>query len=286
MTGNAAKWYIELPGGSFTSFANLANIFLNHFQLPIRYDAGTELLGTFRQDKATHISDHIQEWRRRKRLIKAKIPPEYRLEWFLKSLQPEISKDVSMSGVYSEEQAIFRAQQLELIYSQSGILQKYLPDAPGSKVDIAKSKPGPHADGIVGSVDTTTMNLLNHLQQLSLQTASNNQVTSYDSPASQNSSINVVQSDNPKGNQSSNGKKKRRSKKKNPDGKPDANKSDNNVGGGRNESRKKVKFHCKVCSGDHLTHLYPNIEGAQRLLGQQGTSSSQAVLTNPFPQVL
>ena len=55
-----------------------------------------------------------------------------------------------MSGVYSEEQAIFRAQQLELIYSQSGILQKYLPDAPGSKVDIAKSKPGPHTDGIVG----------------------------------------------------------------------------------------------------------------------------------------
>ena len=75
LTGNAAKWYIELPGGSFTSFADLANIFLNHFQLPVRYDAGTELLATFRQDKATHISDHIQEWRRRKRLIKAEIPP-------------------------------------------------------------------------------------------------------------------------------------------------------------------------------------------------------------------
>ena len=215
LTGNAAKWYIELPGGSFTSFADLANIFLNHFQLPVRYDAGTELLATFRQDKATHISDHIQEWRRRKRLIKAEIPPEYRLEWFLKSLQPEISKDVSMSGVYSEEQAIFRAQQLELIYSQSGILQKYLPDAPGSKVDLAKPKPGPHADGIVGSVDSTTVNLLNQLQQLSLQTAPNNQVTMSNPHASQNSSINAVQSDNPKGNQNSNGKKKGRGKKKN-----------------------------------------------------------------------
>ncbi len=164
LTGNAAKWYIEFPGGKFTSFADLANIFLNHFQLPIRYDAGTELLATFRQDRATHISDHIQEWRRRKRLIKAEIPPEYRLEWFLKSLIPEISKDVSMSGVYFEEQAIFRAQQLELIYSQSGILQKYLPDSPGSKVDAAKPKPSPHTDGIVGSVDTNTVNLLNQLQ--------------------------------------------------------------------------------------------------------------------------
>ena len=79
-----------------------------------------------------------------------------------------------MSGVYYEEQAIFRAQQLELIYSQFGILQKIFPDAPGSKVDIAKSKPGPHADGIIGSVDTNAMNLLSQLQQLSLQTAPNN----------------------------------------------------------------------------------------------------------------
>jgi len=183
--------------------------FLNHFQLVVRYDDGIELLATFRQDKATHISDHIQEWRWRKRLIKAKIPPKYHLEWFLKSLQPEISKDVSMSGVYYEDQAIFRAQQLELIYSQSGILQKYLPDAPGSKVDLAKPKPGPHADGIIGLVDTSTMNLLNQLQQLSLQTASNNQVTSSNPLASQTSLINAVQSKNPKGNQNSNGKKER-----------------------------------------------------------------------------
>ena len=65
-----------------------------------------------------------------------------------------------MSGVYSEEQAIFRAQQLELIYSQSGNVQKYFPDAPRSKVDIAKSKTGPHADGIIGLVDTNAVNLL------------------------------------------------------------------------------------------------------------------------------
>ena len=202
----------------------------------------------------------------------------------MKSLQPEISKDVSISGVYSEEQAIFRAQQLELIYSQYGILQKYLPDAPGSKVDIAKSKPGPHGEGIIGSVDTNAVNLLSQLQQLSLQTASNNQVTSSTTSSSKPSLINVIQSNNPKGNQNSNGKKKGRGKKKNQDGKADTNKSGNNAGGGRNESKKKVKFPCKLCSGDHLTHLYPKIQDAHRLLGQQGASSSQAVLTNPFPQ--
>ena len=74
LTGNAAKWYIELTGGSFDNFGDLATIFLNHFQLPVHYDAGSELLANFKQDDATHISDHIQEWRRRKRLIKAHIP--------------------------------------------------------------------------------------------------------------------------------------------------------------------------------------------------------------------
>ena len=59
LTGNAAKWYTELAGGSFDTFGDLATIFLNHFQLPVCYDAGTELLANFKQDDATHISDHI-----------------------------------------------------------------------------------------------------------------------------------------------------------------------------------------------------------------------------------
>ena len=119
---------------------------------------------------------------------------------------------------------------------------------------------------------------------MSLQTAYNNKVTSSNPSSSQPSLVNAVQSTNPKGNQNSNGKKKGRGKKKSQDAKTDANKSSNNAGGGRNESKTKVKFPCKLCSGDHLIHLCPKIEDAQHLLRQQGTSSSQAVLTNPFPQ--
>jgi hypothetical protein len=33
--------------------------FLNHFQLPMRYNVGIELLTNFEQTKADHISDHI-----------------------------------------------------------------------------------------------------------------------------------------------------------------------------------------------------------------------------------
>jgi hypothetical protein len=105
-----AKWYIELPSGAYGTFSHLVMVFHNHFQLPIHYDAGLELLSTLRQDTATHISDHIQEWRRRKRLIKTPIPPKFLLEWFLKSFHAPISKDIATSGVTTEEEPIFRVQ--------------------------------------------------------------------------------------------------------------------------------------------------------------------------------
>jgi hypothetical protein len=59
-----------------------------------------------------------------------KVPPTFFLEWFLKSLVPCVSKDVATSRVFFEEEAIMRAQQLELIYSQSDMLYEILPDAP------------------------------------------------------------------------------------------------------------------------------------------------------------
>ena len=138
-------------------FNDLAMTFLNHFQLLVSYDVGTKLLSTFWQDKSTHISNHIQEWCRRKRLIKSFIPLEFLLEWFLKLLLPYIAKDVSTSGVQNEEKVIFRAQELDLIYAQSDLLYKIIPNAPRSSFD-PKVKPGPHADGIVGcaSVDSVT----------------------------------------------------------------------------------------------------------------------------------
>ena len=118
------------------------------------------MLYTFRQNKATHISDHIQEWRRWKSLIEAIIPLEFLLEWFLKSLFPYISNDVSTLGVTNEEEAILRAQQLDLIYSQSGILYEIILEAPRPTHDAEKPKLGPHADGVVGSVNSPTIESL------------------------------------------------------------------------------------------------------------------------------
>ena len=64
LMGPVEKWYIQLSGGTYRTFNDLNITFLNHFQLPVHYDASIELLSTFRQEKAMHISYHIQEWHR------------------------------------------------------------------------------------------------------------------------------------------------------------------------------------------------------------------------------
>jgi hypothetical protein len=63
LTVSTTKWYIELPRASFHDFNSLAMSFLTHFQLPIHYKMGTELLTSLRQTDYVHISDHIHEWR-------------------------------------------------------------------------------------------------------------------------------------------------------------------------------------------------------------------------------
>jgi hypothetical protein len=135
LIGSVMKWYIELDRLRYSSFVELPMAFLNHFQLPVRYDSCIELLANFEQTTVDHISDHIQEWRSQKSLIKVPVPLAFLLEWFLKSLVPQLSKYVAMSGVFSEEDAIMRAQQIELIYSQSSLLYNILPNAPCSILD-------------------------------------------------------------------------------------------------------------------------------------------------------
>jgi hypothetical protein len=168
LMGVASKWYIELPGETYGTFNQMVLVFLNHFQFLFCYDVKIEKKLTFHQDKSMHILDHIQEWNKQKRLIKAYIPLEFLLEWFLKYLLAYISKDVSTYEVKYEEEAIFKAQQLDLIYAQSGMLYEILPDAPGSNYDPRKNL-GPQVDGIIGSANTKTTNLvMNQLKYLSL----------------------------------------------------------------------------------------------------------------------
>ena len=70
----------------------------------------------------------------------------------------------------NEEEAILRAQKLDLIYSQSRILYEIIPDAPRPMHNVEKPKPGPHADGVVGSVKSPTVEYLaKQLHELSIK---------------------------------------------------------------------------------------------------------------------
>ena len=101
-----------------------------HFQFPIRYETGSHFLTSMKQDTATHISNHIHEWRRRCRLIKFEIPNELLNERFTKSFIKTIVADIAMGGCVTEDQAIACDQYLDLVYSQSGMLYEIFPDAP------------------------------------------------------------------------------------------------------------------------------------------------------------
>ena len=52
------------------------------------------------------------------------------LDWFLKTLIPPISKDISFEHPQYKEEAILKAQQFDLIYAQPRYLYTIIPCAP------------------------------------------------------------------------------------------------------------------------------------------------------------
>jgi hypothetical protein len=278
LTGSAAKWYIELPRASFQDFNSLAMSFLTHFQLPIRYETGTELLTSLRQTNSVHISDHIHEWRRRRRLIKAIIPDQLLAEWFTKSLLPPIARDVAMGGVVTEEEAIARAQYLDLVYSQSGTLYELIPNATHATTDPSKPSSTSHADGVIGSVKTQSTSQSTGTTQRSTSTSAPSSTTpSSTSPQTQVSEVNTVQS---APSQQSGGKKKTRNKpKKNNNNEQPKNQTQTPAAG--KQPQRKPKFPCLICGDDHYTRDCPHRDEVAKIF--KG-NSQPVVLTQPFPQ--
>ena len=203
-----------------------------------------------------HISDHIQEWHRRKRLINAFTPPEFLLEWFLKYLFPYIAKDVSTSKMKNEEQVIFRSQQIDLVNAQFGLLYEIIPNTPRSNFN-PNLKPGPHADGIVGSARAKPVSLVtNQMNNLYVNQPVLGQAMTSSHPT-QIAKVLLVQSSNQKGNQQP-GQNKKKGKNNRKGGNKNDNdnndKNNNNVGGTRNLS---VRLNFLVRCVQMITSLAP-----------------------------
>jgi hypothetical protein len=274
------KWYIELPRGFFTDFNTLAMAFLTHYQLPIRYEMGTKILSSFKQTKATHISDHIHEWRRRRRLIKLELPDQLLAEWFMKSFMNDIARDIAMGGVVTEEQAISRAQYLDLVYSQTGTLYDLLPDAPRPSTTATSTTPvASHAaDGVIGTF---------HAQPHSIQASSNNpksvasnvqNASSPTPPTDKTSEVNSVQSTPAGKNKSKKGKGKNKEDKNNPQSEKTKTQPVDD------KDKRKPRYPCLICGDDHYTKDCPRRAEVTKFL--QGTPkpaySGRVVTTLPF----
>ena len=63
-------------------------------------------------------------------------------------------------GVTTEEEAILKAQQLDLIYAQSGILYEIIPEASRSTNNVEKPKSRSYVDGVVVSIISPTIELV------------------------------------------------------------------------------------------------------------------------------
>ena len=159
---------------------------------------------------------------------------------------------------------------MDLIYAHSRLLYEIIPNALHSSFD-PKIKPRPHANGIVGCTSTKPVDLVvQQVSQLSINQSTSGQATTSSQPT-QTVSVLSVQSSDQKGNQQP-GRNKKNGKNNHKGGNrnENSNSNENNAhnAGGAKQSKHKVKFPCKLCKDDHLTHFCPQIEEASRFITQ------------------
>jgi hypothetical protein len=252
--------------------------FLTHYQLLIRYEMGTEILSSFKQTKATHISDHIHEWRRRRSLIKLKHLDQLLTEWFTKSFVNDIAHDISMGGVVTEEQAISHAQYLDLVYSQTGSLYDLLPDAPRPSTTATSTTPASShaADGVIG-----TFHAQPHSAQASINNpksiASNIQNALSPTPlAGKTSEVKSVQSTPTGKNKSKKGKGENKEDKNNPQSEKTKTQPVDD------KDKRKHRYPCLICGDDHYTKDCPRLAEVTKFLQGTPKPPTPVVLSQPF----
>jgi hypothetical protein len=225
--------------------------FLTHYQLPIRYDTENEILTSFKQTKGTHISDHIHEWQRRHRLIKLELLDQLLAEWFTKSFVNEIGKEISMGGVFTEEQAISRAQYLDLVYSQMGTLYDLLPDLPRPNASSTSttSAASHAADGVIGTTQTQSHSVSRTNPKYSSSNVQN--APSPVTPTGKTSEVNLVQSTLASKNKSKKGRgKNKEGKNNNPTKKTKTTPIEY-------QDKRKPRYPFLICGDDHYTKDCP-----------------------------
>jgi hypothetical protein len=241
---------------------------------------GTGILSSFKKSKTTHISNHIHEWRRRCHLIKLDLPDLLLEEWFKKSFVNDIYKDISIGGVVTKEQAIIRAQYLDLVYSQMGTLYDILPDAPRpSTMTTSMTPAASHAiDGVIGTFHTQPQ-FSQTSHTIPKSHASNAQIAPTPTPpTSKTLEVNVVQLNPTSKNKSKKGKGRNKEDKNN-------NPQSDNTKTQPDEDKDKHKPHYPFlfCGDDHYTKDCSRCAEVTKFLQGNPKPPTPVVLSQPFP---
>ena len=139
------------------------------------------------------------------------IVDQFLTNWFVKSLLPPISRDVTMGGVTKEEEVISRAQYLNLVYSQSGVLYDIIKYAPHTSLYPSLPTSSGHVDGVIGKLETQSKTQMNKSSQKNSKNKTVNQAQP--SSPSTTSYVNVVQSSKSDKKQCNESKQKEKSQK-------------------------------------------------------------------------
>ena len=176
-----------------------------------------------------------------------------------------------MGGTVTEEKDLSHTQYLDLVYSHSGTLYDLIPHAPRPIIDPSRPATEPPTDGILGLVQT---------QMTDKYSKKQNQTSSSTNPPTKTSpspvafvDVNAIQS-----TKYLSGKKKGKNKSKKPDNQQEGNKTPNPDTDSK--VKRKVKYPCLICGGDHFTKECPRHEEVSKFLK---TSPTPAVLKYSFP---
>ena len=152
-----------------------------------------------------------------------------------------------MGGTVTEEQAISRAQYLDLVYSHLGTLYDLIDHAPCPTSDPSRLATEPPVDGILGSVQTqTAMKSTKKKNQPVAPVSQPTPPTETSPPPIASLEVNAVQSIEYLG-----GKNKGKNKSKKYDNEQEGNRPHNPDADSKN--KRKVKYLCLIFGGDHFT---------------------------------
>lgn len=114
LSGHALAWFTTLPHGSMTSFPDLVEKFVAHYEYNIENDASMVDLSNAQKRNGETFSKFLQTWLHLIRKFPWDIPKSYRVELFLRNLIPKMSYHLSCQCLERFEEVTKKGLALEI----------------------------------------------------------------------------------------------------------------------------------------------------------------------------